>query len=68
MNEIINKSEETSQTTNEIIYATASVITEKLNGKSKNHMRKRIHKQSRWKSNIEQEINNTRGVLSIIRW
>ena len=36
MKEILNDIEETIETTNEIIYAAAYVLTEKLNGKAKN--------------------------------
>ena len=39
--EIINEFEETLETTNQIIYTAAYVITEKLNGKRKNYMRKK---------------------------
>lgn len=44
------------------IHCRTYVITEKLNGKPKNYMSKRMHKQLRWKSKIEQEINNMRSI------
>ena len=41
--EIINEFEETLETTNQIIYTAAYVITEKLNGKQKNYMSKKMN-------------------------
>ena len=51
--EIMNECEETLVTTNEVIYAVAYVITEKLNGKPKNYNNRRKHKQPLWKSKTE---------------
>ena len=65
--EIINEFEKTLETINEIIYTAASVITEKLNYKSKHNISKRIHKQPHWKSKIKQEMNAIRGEVSIIQ-
>ena len=41
--EIMNECEETLVTTNEVIYAGAYIITEKLNGKPKNYNNRRTH-------------------------
>ena len=61
----MNECEETLVTTNEVIYARAYVITEKLNGKPKNYNNRRKHKQSVWKNKIEKEINEIRGGVAI---
>ena len=62
----MNEYEETLVTTNEVIYAGAYVITEKLNGKPKNYNNRRKHKQPLWKTKIEKEINEIRREVAIL--
>ena len=64
--EIMNEREETVFTSNEVIYAGAYVITEKLNGKPKNYKSSRKHKQPMWKTKTEKEINEIRGEVAIL--
>ena len=62
----MNECEETLVTTNEVIYAEAYVITEKLNGKPKNYNNKRKNKQPLWKMKVEKDINEIRGEVAIL--
>ena len=62
----MNEYEETLVTTNEVIYAGAYVITERLNGKPRNYNNRRNHKQPLWKTKIEKEINEIRGEVAIL--
>ena len=64
--EVMNECEETLVTTNEVIYAGAYLITEKLNVKPKNYNNRRKHKQPLWKIKIEREINEIRGEVAIL--
>ena len=52
----MNECEEILVTTNEVIYAGAYVITEKLNGKPKNYNNRRKDKQPVWKTKIGKKI------------
>ena len=51
---------------NEVIYAGARVVTEKLNGKPKKFTNRRVNTKPRWKERIENEISQLRGEGSII--
>ena len=62
----MNECEETLVIINEVIYAGAYVIAEKLNGRPKNFNNRRKHKQPLWKNKIEKEINEIRGEISIL--
>ena len=62
----MNECGETLVTTNEVIYAGAYVITEKLNGKPKNYNNRRKHKHPVWKTKVEQEIHEIRGEVAIL--
>ena len=64
--EIMNECEETLVTTNEVIYAEAYVITEKLNGKSENYNNRRKNKQPLWKMKVERDISEIRGEVAIL--
>ena len=58
--EIMNEYKKTLVTTNEVIYAGAFVIIEKLNGKPKNYNNRRKHNQPLGKTKIEKETNEIR--------
>ena len=62
----MNECEETLVTTNEVIYAGAYVITEKLNGKPKNYNNRRKHKKTVWKTKIVKEINEIRREVATL--
>ena len=64
--EILRECEETLENINEVIYAGAYVVTEKLNGKPKNYTYRRTNKKPSWKDKIEKEINELRGEVSIL--
>ena len=64
--EILREFEETLQNINEVIYAGAYVVTEKLNGKPKKYTNRRSNKKPRWKEKIEKEINELRREVSIL--
>ena len=51
--EILRESEETLENINEVIYAGAYVVTEKLNGKPKKYTNRRTNKNPHWKEKIE---------------
>ena len=54
--EILCECKETLETMNEVIYAGAYVVTEKLNGKPKKFTKRRVNTKHRWKEKIEKEI------------
>ena len=60
------KYEETLETINEVIYAGAYVVTEKLNGKPKKFTKRRVTKKARWKKRTGKEINELRREVSIL--
>ena len=59
--EILCEYEETLETMNEVIYARAYVITEKLKRKPKKFTNRRVNKKPCWKRRIEKEISARRG-------
>ena len=62
--EILCECEETLETMNEVIYAGAYVVTEKLNGKPKKFTNRRVRTKPCWKERIEKKKKWTekRGV------
>ena len=64
--EILPECEETLENINEVIYAGAYVVTEKLNGKPKKYTNRRTNKKTCCKEKIEKEINELRGEVSIL--
>ena len=64
--EILPECEETLENINEVIYAGAYVVTEKLIGKPKKYTNRRTNKKTCWKEKIEKEINELRGEVSIL--
>ena len=64
--EILYECEEKLETLNEVIYAGAYVVTEKLNGKPKKFTNRRVNTKPRWKERTQKEINELRGEVSIL--
>ena len=62
----MNESEWIYLTTNEAIYAGVYLISEKLNGKPKNHNNRRKHRQPFWKTKAQKEINEIRWEVTIL--
>ena len=53
--EILCECEETLETMNEVIYAGAYVVTEKLNGKPKKFTNRKVRTKPCWKERIEKK-------------
>ena len=64
--EILCGCDKTLQTMNEVIYAGAYVMAEKLNEKPKKLTNRRVNKNSGWKEIIEKETNKLTGEVSIL--
>ena len=64
--EILCECEETLETMNEVIYAGAYVVTEKLNRKPQKFTNRIVNKKPCWKERIEKEINELREEVSIL--